>query len=230
MLIFFIFNAQRAIFVLKIALYTMINPELRAYVEQEILPRYRHFDAAHREDHVRTVVEESLRLARFYLLNEEMLYVAAAYHDLGLDQGRERHHLRSGELIAADVRLRRWFSEEQLEVIRQAAEDHRASAEREPRSIYGAIVAEADRVIAVETTLKRTVQYSLKNHPELDLDGHLERCANHLKVKYGEGGYLKLYIPQSDNAARLAELRRLLADDRQLRSRLRAMVLHESKG
>ena len=34
----------------------------------------------------------------------------------------------------------------------------------------------------------------------------------HLQHKYGDGGYLRLWLPESDNAKRLAELRRIIRD------------------
>lgn len=42
------------------------------------------------------------------------------------------------------------------------------------------------------------------------------RFRKHLTDKYAEGGYLKLWIPQSDNAGRLAELRNLIANEGKL--------------
>ena len=39
------------------------------------------------------------------------------------------------------------------------------------------------------------------------------RFRKHLTEKYAEGGYLKLWIPQSDNAGRLAELRNLITNE-----------------
>ena len=106
-----------------------------------------------------------------------------------------------------------WFSEEQIETIAQAAEDHRASGKSAPRSIYGMLVAEADRVIDGETIIKRTIQYGLTNYPELDREGHIIRAIGHLREKYGRGGYLKLWIPWSDNAASLSALQETIADD-----------------
>ena len=35
----------------------------------------------------------------------------------------------------------------------------------------------------------------------------------HLREKYGLGGYLKLWIPWSDNADRLSDLQNIIADD-----------------
>ena len=124
----------------------------------------------------------------------------------------------SGRIIRNDRNLRNWFSEEQIETIAQAAEDHRASADREPRSIYGRILAEADRQIDPELTVRRTVQYGLSHYPEMDKEEHWRRMVEHLNAKYAEGGYLKLLIPESDNAARLAELRELMRDETRLRA------------
>lgn len=195
-----------------------MNQECIDYVESEILPRYASFDKAHQNDHVDRVIQESLRLAQYYEVNPDMVYVIAAYHDVGLVEGRERHHLVSGSLLQADQKLRNWFSEEEIQLMKEAVEDHRASNKHEPRSIYGKIVSEADRVIDAETTFRRTVQYGLSHYPEMSPEEHYFRFRDHLITKYGEGGYLKLWIPQSDNAERLQEIRGILKDEVQLRN------------
>ena len=194
-----------------------MNPTLRNYIEQEIIPRYEAFDAAHRVDHVRTVIAQSRALAAHYDVDPRMVYVIAAYHDLGLVDGRERHHLRAGEMLRADPVLRDYFTAEQIETMAQAVEDHRASAEHEPRTIYGRIVAEADRCIDADTVVRRTVQYGLDRYPALTRDEHFDRCREHLLGKYADGGYLRLWIPFSDNARRLEELRAVIRDGEALR-------------
>ncbi len=206
----------------------MTIPEtLEKYLYGEIVPRYAAFDAAHREDHALTVMEQSMKLladrSGWLAGNPEpqwavevdpaMLMTAAACHDLGLSGGRDRHHLDSGVIIRADGRLREWFDQEQIEVIAQAAEDHRASGKTPPRSIYGMLVAEADRVIDGPTIIVRTLQYGMKHYPDLDRQGHIDRAVAHLREKYGYGGYLRLWIPWSDNALRLNALREVIADD-----------------
>ena len=98
-----------------------------------------------------------------------------------------------------------------------AVEDHRASSKHPPRTIYGRIVAEADRLIEPRTILRRTVQYTLANHPELDREEGYLRLVEHMREKYDYGGYLRLWIEQSDNARRLEELRRIIADRAELR-------------
>ncbi len=192
--------------------------DLEKYIYEEIVPRYAEFDPAHREDHALTVIAQALKLLETMPeeasegIDRNILLAAAACHDLGLINGRDRHHLDSGEIIREDARLRQWFSEQEIETIAQAAEDHRASGKSAPRSIYGMLVAEADRVIDGETIIRRTIQFGLNNYPELDRQGHIERAVSHLHEKYGRGGYLKLWIPWSDNAARLAELQDLIED------------------
>lgn len=194
-----------------------IRRELRDYIEQRIIPRYRSFDRAHNLDHVRSVIDRSLTLAADRKVNAEMVYTIAAYHDTGLINGREHHHIDAGRILEADTELRRWFSEEEIRTMREAVEDHRASSDHAPRSVYGRIVAEADRQIDPATIIRRTVQYSLAHCPGLDREGHFARCAGHLREKYGEGGYLRLWIEESENARQLGVLRQIIADAQRLR-------------
>ena len=191
---------------------------LHPYVEAEIIPRYRYFDKAHQEDHARNVIRQALELARHYDVDMDLVYTAAAYHDTGLAVDRATHHLESGRIIRSDTRLREWFTPEEIETAAQAAEDHRASAKTAPRSIYGRIIAEADRLIDPLTIIRRTIQFGLSHYPELDAEGHWERTLEHLREKYGDGGYLQLWIPESPNAARLEELRKIIREPETLRS------------
>lgn len=195
-----------------------MTESLIQYIEAEIIPQYAAFDKAHREDHARAVISRALAMAGGYDVNTDMLYTAAACHDLGLAVDRKTHHLESGRIIRADAHLRRWFTPEQIETIAQAAEDHRASAQTPPRSIYGSLVAEADRMIVPETIIRRTVQFGLSHYPELDREGHWERTVEHLQEKYAEGGYLHLLIPGSPNEEPLRRLRGIIRDTPRLRS------------
>ncbi len=195
-----------------------MNESLVQYIESEIIPLYAAFDRAHREDHARAVIGRALAMGRAYDIDEDMLYAAAACHDIGLAVDRKTHHLESGKAIRADRRLKEWFTADQIETIAQAAEDHRASATTPPRSIYGALVAEADRMIDPETIIRRTVQFGLSHYPELDREGHWQRTLEHLQEKYAEGGYLHLLIPSSPNEEPLARLREIIRDEARLRA------------
>lgn len=195
----------------------MIREELKAYIEREILSRYDGFDAAHRRDHADVVVSRSVELAEKLGADVEMAYVIAAYHDTGLAVGREVHHTESKRILLEDSALRRWFAEEDIATMGDAVEDHRASSKQPPRTIYGRIVAEADRLIEPRTILRRTVQFTLTHHPDLDKEEGYARLVEHMREKYDYGGYLRLWIEESDNAQRLEELRRIIADKDTLR-------------
>lgn len=209
----------------------MTDPELRKYLYEVIVPRYSAFDKAHRQDHALTVIQEALKLlaqapSEYGQLREDILLTCAACHDLGLEFGREHHHLESGRIIREDRRLKEWFNEEEIETIAQAAEDHRASNKSAPRSIYGMLVAEADRIIDGQTIIRRTIQFGLNNYPELPREAQIERAIEHLREKYGRGGYLKLWIPWGENAKRLSKLQGIISDDSAIRAEVEKIYSH----
>ncbi|MCC8115099.1 MAG: HD domain-containing protein [Bacteroidales bacterium] len=200
----------------------MVTESLRNYIEDSILPLYDGFDAAHRRDHVDMVIEQSLEMAAEYGLDEDMAYVVASYHDVGMLYGRELHHLHSGKFLREDLWLKDWLDPEQVEIAAQAVEDHRASSGAEPRSIYGKVVAEADRFIDADTVVTRTIQFGLANYPELSHEEHWQRACAHLVEKYGDSGYLRLWFADSPNAKRLEELRCLIRNKPLLKAKFEA--------
>lgn len=195
----------------------MPSLDLVEFIETQILPQYANFDKAHNMEHVTRVIRQSLDLAQKTGADPNMVYAIAAYHDLGLSGPRAIHHLTSGKILISDARLKRWFTADQLTIMKEAVEDHRASASRAPRSIYGKIVAEADRDIDSETVIRRTIQYGLANYPELDVDGHWQRFMQHMDEKYSVNGYIRLWIQGSENERKLNELRKLIAEPMRMR-------------
>ena len=191
--------------------------DLVEFIETKILPQYAAFDAAHNMEHVTRVIRHSLELVKITGADINMVYTIAAYHDLGMSGPRAVHHLTGGKILVTDARLRKWFSPEQLKVMREAVEDHRASASRSPRSIYGKIVAEADRDLDTDIVIRRTIQFGLANYPQLDYEGQYRRFKEHMDNKYSKEGYIKLWIPNSPNAKRLNDLRNLIAQPAELR-------------
>ena len=206
-----------------------MNPDLRHYIEQTILPQYDTFDGGHRRDHALTVIDESLKLAQQYNADEQMAYTIAAYHDIGLRIDRELHHIHSGEILMAGRTLRQWFTEEQLHVMKEAVEDHRASGKNPPRTIYGAIVAEADRQIDPLTVIHRTMAYSAKLYPGGDFNTLYERSLEHLHEKYAEGGYMRLWLNSDRNVRGLNELRAVIRNEEHLRSLCREWYDSQAK-
>ncbi|MBR1850035.1 MAG: HD domain-containing protein [Bacteroidales bacterium] len=202
----------------------MVDSELKQYIEATILPQHNQFDKAHNVSHIRTVMARAMELGTQLGADPNMVYTAAAYHDTGIAYGRDEHHLHSGRIVRSDNALCQWFSKSQIETIAQAVEDHRASSKREPRSLLGKIVAEADRDIVPEKIVRRTIEYGLNHYPELDREEQWQRALSHLQEKYAEGGYMRLLIESSRNAAQLCELRRLIADQSRLRTLFDAIL------
>ena len=205
----------------------MVNLEIMAFIERDILPRYAAFDVAHNMEHVTRVIRSSVSIAQKMGADEDMAYVIAAYHDLGLSGPRAIHHLTSGKILMQDARLKRWFTLEQIKIMKEAVEDHRASASHAPRSIYGKIVAEADRDLTPETVIRRTIQFGLSNYPEMDQEGHWKRFCQHMNEKYSVNGYIRLWIHGSENERNLNELRSLIVQPAALRKEFDRIFLEE---
>ena len=198
----------------------MVNPELEAFIEVEIIPEYKNFGRSHNVEHVRRVISNSLELAKFLgdgKIDEDMAYAIAAYHDLGMSGPREIHHITSGKMLMEDSRLRKWFSSEQIQVMKEAVEDHRASSDHAPRSVYGRIVAEADRDLEPDVVFTRAIEYGLEHYPELGKEAQWRRFAKHMDEKYSSNGYITLWIPGSPNERNLKQIRAVIADRNALR-------------
>lgn len=194
-----------------------VSLDLMEFIETDILPRYTSFDKAHNLTHATRVISRSLALARHIGANVNMAYATAAYHDLGLEGPRAIHHITSGKILSADMRLHKWFSAEQIKIMKEAVEDHRASASHAPRSIYGKIVAEADRDLEPEIVFTRTIEFGIDHYPDKDKEGQWKRFREHLENKYSTNGYIKLWIPGSVNEQNLKKIREYISNPTVLR-------------
>lgn len=192
--------------------------EIMRFVETQILPRYTHFDKAHNLTHVNSVIKRSVDMARQMGADINMAYVIAAYHDLGLEGPRAIHHLTSRRILSSDARLRKWFTPEQIRIMSEAVEDHRASASHAPRSLYGKIVAEADRDITTDNVIRRTIQFGKSKHSELSREQQWQRFRQHMVSKYSRNGYIKLWLHGTENERNLNTLRQIIDNPAQLKA------------
>ena len=206
-----------------------VSLDLMEMIEKTVLPRYTEFDKAHNMSHVVGVIRRSLDIARRLGADLDMAYTVAAYHDLGLSGPRAIHHVTSGKILQADARLKRWFSSEQIKTMKEAVEDHRASSSHSPRSLYGKIVAEADRDLEPEHVFRRTIQYGLEHYPEKSKDEQWERFLDHMNNKYSPHGYIKLWLSQSPNKKHLDEIARLLENKVRLRETFERIFKEETE-
>ena len=194
-----------------------VSLDLMEFVEKNILPRYAAFDKAHNLTHINRVINRSLELASKIGADADMAYAIAAYHDLGLEGPRAVHHLTSGKILAADQRLQKWFTNEQLKIMKEAVEDHRASTSHTPRSLYGKIVAEADRDLEPSIVFRRTIEYGIDHYPEKNKEEQWQRFLSHMENKYSSHGYIRLWLPNSPNEQNLKRIRELISAPQLLR-------------
>ena len=204
----------------------MINEILISYIESCILPQYSGNDAGHRQDHIIEVINNSIEIVDELNLdvNRNMVFVVAAYHDIGLQFGRATHHITSATILREDVTIAELFSTDEINIMAEAIEDHRASGTNEPRSIYGKIVSEADRIIDLKKIVKRTVAYGLNANPGYTTEEHVNEAYRHIKAKYAEGGYMKLHLNTKRNVDALDKVRSVINEEESLKSMIREFL------
>ena len=192
-----------------------VNKELKKYIEDNIFPEYQKNDVGHGIEHIKYVINRSFQFADTVPdINYDMVYTIAAYHDIGHHIDRKTHEIISGEIMSKDDNLKKFFSEEQLKTIKEAIEDHRASADHEPRSVYGRIVSTADRNNSVNACLMRSYTYGKKHNPEATDEELFKRAFYHLNQKFGYNGYAKFFFKDEVYENFLKDIRDLLSDEK----------------
>lgn len=205
--------------------YSELNQKLIKYIETQVFPQYSKNEEGHGINHIKTVIERSLKFAKDYNVDINMVYTIATYHDLGHYIDRKKHEIISAELFMKDENMKRFFTDEQRNIIKEAIEDHRASSDHKPRSIYGMIVSTADRtIIDIDTTIKRTYSYGKRNYEGITEEEQIERVYSHLKEKYGENGYAKIYLKDEEFEKALQKLRQALSDKQSFINRVKKVV------
>lgn len=202
-----------------------MNEELVKYIQNEIFPMYDKNEEGHGIGHIKTVIERSLKFAKDYDVDINMVYTIAAYHDLGHHIDRKRHEIISAQIFIEDENMKKWFSDEQRKIIKDAIEDHRASSNHEPRTIYGKIVSTADRTIVnIDNTIRRSYSYGKRNYQGITEEEQIQRVYEHLKDKYGENGYAKVYLEDKEFDEAMKEFRKVLQDKDSFIQRIRKVV------
>ena len=191
-----------------------INKELKKYIEKNIFPIYDKNEKGHGIEHIKYVIKRSFELVKENNLdvNYDMVYTIASYHDIGHHIDSKKHEIISAEIMSKDKNLEKFFSNQELVTIKEAIEDHRASAKDDPRSIYGKIVSSADRNNTIEDCLTRTYTYGKKLNPNATDNELYERAYDVLVNKFGEDGYAKFYFKDKQYEDFLKDIRELLKD------------------
>lgn len=202
-----------------------VNTELVEYIENEIFPLYKRNEEGHGIKHIKTVIERSLKFAKEHNADLNIAYTTAAYHDIGHYIDRKKHEIISAEIFMKDENIKKWFTDEQRNIIKEAIEDHRSSSDHKPRSIYGMIVSTADRtIIDIDNTIRRTYSYGKTHYIGLTEEEQIEEVYHHLTEKYGENGYAKVYLEDKEFDEAIKKLREALSNKEEFIERVKKVT------
>ena len=206
-----------------------MNKEIENYINSKVLPLYEKNDESHSLSHINCVINYSLQLGKKYNLNEDMLYTISAYHDVGVFKDRSVHEIISAEYFYKDKFWKNKFSEEERKIIYEAILDHRASSKRNPRSIYGKIVATADRQFdCFEDAVKRTYGYLVSKNKEKSINEIYELIYRDFNNRYGNEGYVKVYVNKEEFEKQLKPIKELLLDKNKFIEKVK-MILNNGR-
>ncbi len=190
-----------------------IKNELYLYIKSNVFPQYSDDKSGHGIKHIEYVIRRCEELAKQYPdVDMNILYTAAAYHDIAHKIDKKNHEILSAQMFLNDNIIKSFFSEEEIAVIKEAIEDHRASSDHTPRSVYGIVLSSADRSTDVDEFLRRTHAYTLKHFPNSTEEEVLQRAITHACEKYGRDGYAKHYLPDPEYDNFINEIQYLLSD------------------
>ena len=211
-----------------------INGDLKKYIEKSVLPLYDTNIAGHGREHIEFVIERSFELAREFDLDVDlnMVYVIAAFHDIGYKEDPDNHEEVSSRIFREDEVMPKYFTAEQIDIMADAIVDHRASLEYEARSVYGKLVSSADREISVHNVLKRSILFQAAKHKDENpsLEQVIDYSYKKLSSKYGKGGYAKMYYPDEKYKNYLSTMQDISADkDKFVKSELDVIDKIEDK-
>ena len=195
----------------------MINKKLKKYIENNIMNKYKDDNyGGHGWEHIQDVINRSFELMDKFALEVDpnMVYTIAAYHDIGYRQDPDNHEKVSSEIFLQDEEMKKFFNDEERNIIAEAIVDHRASLEYEARSVYGKLVSSADRAIDVDDMLRRSIAFQTEKHKSENptIEQIIEYSFKKLSSKYGNGGYAKMYFQDDKYKDYLAKMNKILSD------------------
>lgn len=213
-----------------------MDKELKEYIKNEIKSKYKNFDKGHNIAHFNFVTKNCVNYGKQLIdkgekVDLDIAYIVGAYHDIGITMGREGHALSSGKILRKDKMLKNFYSEEIIEMMAQAVEDHSSHLSYEPRNIYGKIVADADRNNTKYLVFSRPIKYGLKNEQKgMSKEWHINRVYNFVNSKFGRNGYVKYQLDIADTKKEQNEVWQLLDDEKKCKLYIEGLFDEITKG
>ena len=212
-----------------------VRKELLQFINDEIKTKYKYFDKAHNISHFNFVTKNCVNYSKELIkqgqnIDLELAYTIGALHDIVIENGREGHAKSSGNLVRNNKKMQQFFSKETIELIAQAVEDHSSHLDYPPRSIYGKIVADADRNNTMYLVFSRPIKYALKNEKGHSRQEHIDRVYNFVQNKFGENGYVKYWIDIPQTTQEQSAIWQLLNNKDLCKSYIAGILDEISKG
>lgn len=194
-----------------------VKKELNTYIIQNILPEYEKFDKGHDIKHVIEVIFRSFKIISKLsdlhdIIDCNIVYTVAAYHDFGIKINRKNHAHYSGIFVRQDNKLKEFFTDDEIEIIAQAVEDHSTSLNKEPRNIYGKIVSDADKDDDYIEGLRRAYEYTKVYYPEFTYEQARDNCFEQLNKKFGKEGLVCYYVLDENNSEFVKMMKKMAGD------------------
>ena len=209
----------------------IINDKLKSYIENFILPEYELNDKGHNLVHINNVLSRAFEIAKKYDVDENILYAIICFHDIACHIDREKHEVLSAERLYNDNQLKEFFSDEEIEIMRDAVVDHRSSLEYVPRNIYGKILSSADRKVDIDDYMRSSMGFQKNKEPNSTDEELIEHSYTFAIKKFGKNGYAvkKFYVEDEKYEKFLKELQDLIDDRPSFEERAKKVLVNLKK-
>lgn len=197
-----------------------VNKELKEYIENEIFPQYEKNDKAHGIIHIKEVIRRAFELNNSLNLNldKDMIYAIAGCHDLGKYIDHENHEKIAADKFIKDENMKKFFNDEQRQIIKEAIEDHRSSLKDTPRSIYGKLISSADRNSRIEIVFIRSFFVGKFRTPDMNVEEFLDFTFKRLSKRYGEENPENMFLEDEIYSNFLKDMRELLQNETEFKN------------
>ena len=202
--------------------YPNVSKELIDYIKENIFPEYDKNDKGHGILHILEVIRRSFELKESLnldYLDDDMIFAIASCHDNGKYIDHKTHEKIAADRFYNNKDFKKFFSEEQRKIIKEAIEDHRSSFEDVPRSDYGKLISSADRNSTIDIVFIRSFFVGQDRTPDLTMEEFLDFTLNRLRKRYSEEDSENMFFEDEIYAKFLADMRTLLKDDKAFKDR-----------
>ena len=198
-----------------------VNQDLKKHIKENIFPEYNKNDGGHNLAHILEVIRRSFALNDTFKLglDDNMMYTIASCHDWGKYIDHETHHLIAAKNFMNDSGMKKFFTDEERQIIKEAIEDHRSSKEDEPRSVYGKLISSADRNTRIEIVFIRSFFVAHERMPEENIEDYLDYTINRLSKKYDEENPENMFFEDETYKVFIKDMRDLLKKENEFKDR-----------